>query len=345
MRQIDIECELTTSRTASIRYHDGSFEDIVKVEGDAEYTSTIRSFVEQKNIENGEDSITLANTFFDEIKRRLNRLLGRPSTLEIGIIAKLLSEIKRKVHEQTGLSVAEAVIAMPNLFEADNIRRQQFQLDLDEASNYAGIKPLMPRDWVSAASAGAASQSWGLCSSYTDLLACEAEEENMAVETVLTVEYTRDALIVAMFTVKTASSVSDKLTRIWYDDGADHDKDDGYWAMVKERIQELPLNVYKKSPTRILATGVAADSSEFLEVLREAVEELHMGKPYDEAVANGYDPLFAVARGAAEFAKRKQEAPRNCIEPQKCQDIRRKLKEEYRKGDEKHVDVDHQELR
>ncbi|PVH97432.1 hypothetical protein DM02DRAFT_631148 [Periconia macrospinosa] len=253
----------------------------------------------------------IANAAFDEIKRRLNRLLGRPSTKEIAPIAKVLSEIKNEVQQKTGLSVTEAAIAVPNLFEAENIRRQQFQLDLDETSNCAGIKPLMTGDWVSAASAGVASQNWGLCLSFTDTPACEMEEENFPLETALTVEHTKDALIVAIFTMNNVQSVSDKHTRIWYSIGADHEKYDEHWTLVKERIQELPMDVYERAPTKVLATGEAAKTEKFFEVLREAVEGLGIRKQTSEPEASGYNPLFAVARGAAEFVRRRQEAPPN----------------------------------
>jgi hypothetical protein len=271
--------------------------------------------------------------------------MGRPSTTEIGIIASFLSEIKAKMQEQTGLVVDQAVIAIPNLFEADNIQRQQFQLDLDEASTYAGIKPIFEPSWISAASAGIASQGWGLCSDYTDTLACEAEEETMPIETVLTVEYTKDALVVAMFTMRTASSVSDKVTRIYFDIGADHSREEDHWKVVKDRIQNLPMNIYKKTPTKVLVTGAEASSTEFLAALREALEGLGIDKASSETVGRGYDPTFVVARGAAEFAKRKVEMPRHCIETEQCKDTRKKLKEGYHRGDEKQAGGDHIELR
>lgn len=330
---------------ASVRYHDGYLEDVVKIEGSAKYTSTIRRFVEQKETKNSQGTVEVTNILFDEIKRRWNRLLGRPSTTEIGIIASFLSEIKTKVQELTGLSVDQAVIAIPNLFETDNIQRQQFQLDVDEASTHAGIKPIFEPNWISAASAGVASQGWGLCSNYTDILTCEAEEETMPIETVLTVEYTKNALVVAMFRLQTANSVSDKFTRVYFDIGANHEQEEDHWTIVKHRIQNLSMNIYKKMPTKVLVTGAAASSTEFLEALREALEGLGIDKAFNETVASGYDPVFVVARGAAEFAKRKQEMPRYCIEADQCKDIRKKLKEEYRRGDEKQRIGDHLELR
>ena len=332
-------------RTVSVRYHDDSFEDIVKVEAQSDYVSTIRSFAEYKNTVHSRDATALANPFLDEVKRRLNRILGRPATPEIGVIANFLLKIKDEVRQKSGITIHDAVIATPNLFESDNVHRQQFQQDLDEASNNVGIKPVLSPSWISAFSAGATSQGWGICSSYTDVEKCEAEEGKLRLETALTVEYTRDALVVALVSFDTARSASDKLTRLSYNAGADHDTNEGHWNLVKKHILELPRQYRGRDITKILVTGDKSESPKLLEILREVIEGLVINRPDLGAVGKGYDPVIAVARGAAELAKRKQEAPRDCVEPPRCQEIRRKMKEEYRKGDEVKNSSVHQELR
>lgn len=70
--------------------------------------------------------------------------------------------------------------------------------------------------------------------------------------------------------------------------------------------------------------GEDADNLNFTSVVMEALQELLSDYPNgtrilsEERSNNTLDPLYVAAKGAAEFAKRAQEAPASCVEPPHC---------------------------
>ncbi|KAI9672086.1 MAG: hypothetical protein M1831_001899 [Alyxoria varia] len=130
-----------------------------------------------------------------------------------------------------------------------------------------------------------------------------------------------------------------------------------YWDKVVRAI----VDVGRRSPRRItqlVLMGNAADHSGFRIAMKDAMHALlvsnggSMGMLHGTAAAidrvesyhpplldgtavaafgrkhenGGYDPAMVAARGAAEFAKRAQEAPPRCKEPDYCLEKRRRLK-------------------
>jgi hypothetical protein len=275
--------------------------------------------------------LSTASSLWDMLRRRLNKLLGRPATPEIGIMAEMISEILHHLQNKVSDSVTQAVITIPNLFAYNNVDRQQFQSDLDEASTYAGLESILTPSWLSAASAAAAGQNWGLCEHYDDILACGEEEESLPQETVLAVDYTRDALVVTLFPFKSAWSNSDEMTELFYDVGAVQEQKEGHWKRVTNAVQKLPLERPATKITRVIVTGDAAESEQFLDTLKEAMKNLNYDSTVFKQYMETYNPLFLCSRGAAEMAKRKQEAPGACIECDKCKKLRKELKQGYEK--------------
>ncbi len=300
------------------------------MEGRPDYVAMMKQFSEISSHKSEiPPSVITQNNLFDYLRRRLNKLLGRPSTREVGIMAAMISTIKDGVEAQTKTVTKHAVIAVPNLFGSDNLQRAQFQEDLEEASNLAGLKPLLTPFWLGAPAAAAASQQWGMCAHYDDLYACEAEEEQMPIETVLAIEYTTRAMIVTMFPLQAASSNSDELTRISMDLGSNNEENEGHWDGVRNMIQELPTMRDETPLTKVIVMGESANSKDFLDAVRKALGPQVAADLMPSLNLHEFDPLYAVARGAAEFAKRKQEAPKGCVESEECKKIRNELKRKY----------------
>ena len=116
-----------------------------------------------------------------------------------------------------------------------------------------------------------------------------------------------------------------------------------YWADVYSHLQTLPSAVAGRgrSISTVLLLGENAEMPDFLTVLRDALsgvsvttetvmwdedrdDETQVSTDADggrmvrarlEALA---DPLWAAARGAALYARLRQEAPWNCTEPREC---------------------------
>ena len=74
--------------------------------------------------------------------------------------------------------------------------------------------------------------------------------------------------------------------------------------------------------------GESAEDERFLNVLQAATGPLMTSNNLSDLMTPGANPLYTAARGAAEFAKRKQETPRGCVECEECKERRRKLNEE-----------------
>jgi len=271
----------------------------------------------------------IQNSLFDFIRRRLNKLLGRASTQEVGIMATLISTIKERAEAESQTSVKNAVIAMPNLFGSDNLRRARFQEDLEEASKIAGLNPLLTPFWLGSPAAAAASQGWGMCEHYDNIYTCEDEQDRMPLEMVLAIEYTTHALIVTMFPLKSATSNSDELTRVSFVAGSNNEGSKGHWERVRGLIRELPTTKDRAPLTKVIVMGESADSDDFLNVVREALAPQAVANLTYKIMPQEFSPLYAVARGAAEFAKRKQEAPKGCIETEECKKIRKQLIKDY----------------
>jgi len=100
---------------------------------------------------------------------------------------------------------------------------------------------------------------------------------------------------------------------------------DAYWDHVRDTIKSLVQSTaeFRTSLpfTTVLLLGESARNPDFLRVLRDILRELDGSQNLAAAfnVDKVVDPLYAAACGAAEFAKRIQEAsPYNCIEDESC---------------------------
>jgi hypothetical protein len=105
-----------------------------------------------------------------------------------------------------------------------------------------------------------------------------------------------------------------------------------YWESLKARIGQVLVMGYKRTLTGVFVTGEAAGSEEFFYNLREVVESLGSSALDRWAQNQRYEPLFAIARGVAEMAKRKNEAPDICIESEECKNLAERLKAEWEKA-------------
>ncbi|MCJ1386477.1 hypothetical protein MMC17_009603 [Xylographa soralifera] len=77
--------------------------------------------------------------------------------------------------------------------------------------------------------------------------------------------------------------------------------------------EEMPLE-------QVLAIQGGALNMHFLNTLHDALSGIQTSNTVGPQITTaGLDPLYAAAKGAPEFAKRLQEAPRNCIQPRRCQ--------------------------
>lgn len=119
--------------------------------------------------------------------RRLNKVLGRPSTQDVGILSGVLSKLKVAAENQLSTSIDRVVVTTPR-FEALTTE------DLNDALEYLGLRswliyPLPYPTQISEANAAFAANGNGLCKKYTDLYECQEETEDMPLHQVYAVTY------------------------------------------------------------------------------------------------------------------------------------------------------------
>ena len=258
-------------------------------------------------------------------------MLGRPSTSEVGTIAGLIRSLHAAVDRKTGLNSAKkALLSVPNL---PGLSYE----DLQDAIEYADLKMLSTHkhigDKVSEVSAAFAGASNGLCRHYEDIDACEDEEAAMPVSHILALSLSQKSFSAAYTYMQAAyRSVLEKQATHFdlglqsLPSGGENCQEEKalYWSRIRETIIEVG-RASRGTLNTLLLLGENADDQEFIRTVQDALRALLLNTPSDiptilwspkQDCEN--DPLYLTARGAAEFAKRAQEAPAGCKEPAHC---------------------------
>jgi hypothetical protein len=209
--------------------------------------------------------------------------------------------------------------------------------DLSDALEYAGLRSwlisprkrkagLYPTDLTEAHAVFAANGN-GLCANYKDLFECWDEEERMPYHTVFLASFTQQGLHATVEVMRAPfhwpqrplSHVTDLDAGLACMDKYDSPAD--FWAHVREQLASLAQRS-STTITKVLLTGENATEPDFLAALRDGLAGfMRVGGAEIETIA---DPTFAGARGAALYARWRQEAPFGCRERAKCEEERKK---------------------
>ena len=276
--------------------------------------------------------------------------MGRPATKDIGTLSTLISQLRAQTEFRLGTPVESVVVATPSMTGLD-------WRDIREAINCAGLKSLHDDTYLLAqapeTSAAFAANGHGLCQDYVNPYVCEDEEDEMPTEMVLAVRcvqisptailysnkanpliisFTKRVLHLALVPMRLAMSNTEDRHVFDWSAGLEalpsHPSADAYWDHVRDAIKSFvqsTIDFCASRPfTTVLLLGESATDPDFLRVLRDTLREIQGSEnPTALNVDKVADPLYAAARGAAEFAKRIQEAPpHNCIEDKSCARLR-----------------------
>lgn len=283
-------------------------------------------------------------------QRRLNKSLGNPATPETAILAELISMLKTATESWLGgENVAAAVLSSP-----DRVRLTAEEIT--DVLDYLGMRNLMAEpdtlEDLYATSAAYAGLGMGLCGQYTDPYACEREEYHFPTQRLLHLDFTPESLSGTIKSLKSAKDGSVEETFIDLDLGLGRldalksksmlRPEDGtvYWTAIASRIRAL-VQSFKPQITQLVLTGSSAADQRFKAVVRDALRDVVAQSTFEmllndnKATNNGEmdrgqvaDYVFATARGAAEFAKRRQEGPVGCAESDECKRVRERLARE-----------------
>lgn len=270
----------------------------------------------------------------------LNKKLGHPVEVDdIQVLRKMLwnLELATEKHIRQGLNgVAVTTPDIPTLSpKMINTALQELNLH-----TWTDDCPWYPNRLVEADAVYAAN-GFGLCKNYHDLWECEDEFEGASYPAILFVSFTRHLLYTSIF----IPDHSEALLRFAYDEmkafnfeiGLDRileaDDQDLSWARLREEIA-----VFARSSefqiTHLLLAGESTTNSLFQDHLKDALSGLsglYIGpKRTPFALAESthkekvMDLTFAAARGAALYARRRQEVQCDCSETKECESSRQK---------------------
>lgn len=244
--------------------------------------------------------------------------MGLPASQDVGFLAKMLSDLRTRVEEQTGRPIESAALTTLNLVAL-------YQEDLQDAFEYVGLRYLnfpVRYDVSYETSTAYAGYGYGLCSNYTDRNACKHEQEEMPSEVVMAVLYTRTVLTVSLSITKSAYYLYEPLNRHLLDfslgyDGPGLQKE--YWDAVGSKLEQILVeNPYYQRPAKVLLMGDSVRVETFQRILKKVLHNQTAEMP--DILSE--DPEGVAAKGAAELAKR---VPYDPYKPQGASPISRTL--------------------
>lgn len=312
------------------------------IEGDAAYTALMRRLPERTTT----CSPLTFNTYWEQLHRQtsharrlLNKLLGRPATSEVAVLASMISKLLEATqawlgHEQ---AITAAVVSSPV-----DIGLEPWELH--DLFDYLRLKNLVfEADWTylfDSTSAAFAGYWKDICHTFTDTNECERGTLDFSIQSegVLHLDINNESfggtlmsldspilggLVHAAF-IDASLGLTLGRGELAHTTGKDDASSWLYWKNVSTRIHELVDQVNKAHVNRLLLTGPGAANKQFLFAVKTALHNLVV----DENVFSFLEDIdrlaykldwqsfvsFATARGAAEIAKRTQEGSAYCTQ-------------------------------
>lgn len=282
-------------------------------------------------------------------RRSINKKLGRPSTPDVGTLAGMLVSLRDATLLTLASPLDRVAVSHPPIPGLT-------EYDLSDALEHASLRPWLssrlPRPkigWPPLPEAGMypahlteghavfVAHKHGLCENYKNLFDCWDEEEQMPLEMVLVAGFTKGDLRAEVMMIEAPfdgfQRVMEKLVDLAAGlDGINKFKsEEAFWEHIRNQLEAL-VSRLPTGLTMVLLTGENATHPSFLRALRDAVGDGQGRNEEGRAlVMDGeggvINPAFASARGSAQYARWRQEAPIGCEEPKNCQDEQERCEE------------------
>ncbi|KAF7556120.1 hypothetical protein G7Z17_g1598 [Cylindrodendrum hubeiense] len=336
-----------SSATAAAHLFNGDVVDIILVDASPHYVELMARLVDI------DKPPTLSR--LDKWRRSINKKLGWPATPDVGTLADMLVDLRNAATLALASPIDRVAVSHPPIIGLT-------EYDLSDALEYAGLRPWLAselprpkRQWPPLPQAGMypaklteghavfAAHKKGLCENYKDLFECWEEEEPMALETVLVAGFTKGDIRAEVLSLQAPfESFQDEevIDKFWNLSGGldvadEFGSREEYWDFVRYRL-ELLVSGLPKRLTMVMLTGENATHPGFLNTLLYVLRRrgYSLGNGEDQVlVVSGeghVDPEYASARGAAQYARWRQEAPIGCMEVKDCEDERRRHTDDER---------------
>ncbi|KAF4991803.1 hypothetical protein FDECE_13914 [Fusarium decemcellulare] len=336
-----------SSGTAVAHLYNGTVLDLARVLGTPDYAALMARLVVSPK------APPLSR--WDKWRRSINKKFGRPATPDVGTLAEMLVSLRDAAFTALGSPLDRVALAgplIPGLADYDTL----------DALEHANLRPwVAPNEdlpfseppWplrpagiyleeLTEAHAVMGAHGLGLCKNYHNLWDCTDEEFAMPLEKVMVVGFTEVDLRAEVRRARSPFTyLNDPEPVGWFVDlkaGLDAldsgalEPEEVFWGYVGDRLKTLVSGLPVKL-TRVLLVGENSTHPTFLSTIRDVMERSGYGGYGHEGrvlvASDGIiDPTFSSARGAAQYARWRQEAPLGCEERPECRDERR---EENRK--------------
>ncbi|KAJ5930017.1 hypothetical protein N7466_005510 [Penicillium verhagenii] len=348
--------------TASVHYYNGTIIEVAHIQGNSEYLDLMRRLTgEEPRRQSDRTKQSLYEIIISRFSlsdttawgawwRWLNKNLGRPikAHSDIEIISALLQQLRVSTEKEISQPLDRVAVVTPDISSiSSTVNAALGDLNLRTWVGDSGYypNPLVQADAIYAA------HGFGLCVNYKDLWECEDEFyispfdiDTLPYVDVFTIFYSRHLLYTSII----APVGGEALTRFTWDEaqlldfevGLDHllqtneSQQDALWSHLRSQLLILPRE-YPRSLTHILLAGESVTHPRFLATLKDALAEMMPILPVnlqrnisesDHAgpaiVSTAINPTFAASRGAALFARRRQEVQADCTERSNCEAMR-----------------------
>ncbi|KAJ5984323.1 hypothetical protein N7481_006422 [Penicillium waksmanii] len=342
--------------TSAVHYYNGTVVEVVQIHGKPEYLELMTRLAKGGKPILMEDQGILQKSYF-KLFSLLDSFLGLPFSArtgwcwlneklerplksdDINIISEMLWNLKLATEKQIRQDLNRVAITTPDIptLSPEMINTALQELDLQ---TWTGDCSWYPRRLIEADAVYAAS-GYGLCKSYHDLWECDDEFYLAGSPVILFVSFTRHLL----YTSITIPNNGESLMRFAYDEikdlnfelGLDQileaDNPDILWARLREQITTFSQSSEFRI-TGFLLAGESTTNPLFQDNLKDALAGLSglhiepkiapfalMGSVHGE---KSMDLTFAAARGAALYARRRQEVQCDCSELGECELSRQK---------------------
>jgi len=324
-----------------VHYYNGSVVEIAQIQGNSEYLKYMARLVSSPEPQDETKSLPqhiarwlpISDAWLRSCRRWLHKKLGYSAKDDIEIISDLLRELKDSTEREILQAVDRVAVTIPDL---SSLGQETINAALEDLGlrTWLGDSPYYPKRLVEADAVYAAN-GYGLCKNYQNVFECTDEFYiSFANPAVLLVSFSRHLLYTAISTPiygeALAIVTNDEAQVLDFEVGLDRllqDDSQVLWDRLRRQLLVLPREC-EFIITHVLLAGESATNPRFLAVLKDALAELSpiLSSDLKTTVANSsrtLNPTFAAARGAALYARRRQEVQGDCEEPPECEIMRR----------------------
>ncbi|KAJ5219689.1 hypothetical protein N7468_008893 [Penicillium chermesinum] len=341
--------------TAVVHYYNGTVVEVGKVAGNSHYLKLMEDLAKPSQslhqttsfsetlLLHLEELLPVSNVLpsWKDLWRWLKERLGWEVNAEVQILRDLINDLKQATEKATSQSLDRVAVTAPDM---PSLRSETITSALKELNlrTWVGDSPSYTNKLVEADTVYAAN-GYGLCRNYQDLFECSDEFEDSSTPRVYLVSFSRHLLYTSIIRPTNgealATYTSDRTQVFDFDIGLDRieqaePSDHSLWDQLRRDLLVLPREAAGPI-THVLLAGESATDARFLAILRDSLAGVLLTPSSDHQITIGHsksqinretiiDPTFAAARGAALYARRRQEVQSECTESAKCEKERAK---------------------